>query len=349
MNSIPPILPEEQVRQAYDEVARSCRRRRWLWFFFICSLLLNCIFYGIFSFTSKHRKKTEPGSIFEERYLSGERESDNKIAVIRLDGVISYNSEGRVGYDGMVGDIREQLRTAVKDKGVKAIILKIDSPGGEVLAADEIYRAVVEANKEKPVICSMGSLAASGGYYAAMGSRWVIADELTLTGSIGVIMETLNYQDLMGKVGLKFLVFKSGKFKDLLNGAREPTQEEKDLVQNLVMETYDQFVGIVAKARKIDVEELKNNIADGRIFSGKQALAARLVDQNGSFEVAIDKAKSIAGIQDALVIDYVVPFSLGDLFGAFAKATPPKIQLEIDPQQIHLQQGKLYYLSFHMF
>jgi len=263
--------------------------------------------------------------------------------------VITYQGEGYVGYDGMVGDIREQLQTAIRDDGVKAIILKVNSPGGEVLAGDDIYRAVSEANTKKPVICCMRSLAASGGYYVAMGSRWIVADELTLTGSIGVIMETINYKDLLDKVGVKFFVFKSGKFKDIMNGSREPTQEEKDLIQNLIMEAYDQFVGIVAKTRKIDIDELKNNIADGRIFSGKQALAARLVDQNGTFDTAIEKAKELSKITDAQVLDYVAPFSFRDIFGIFAKSEPPKIELNLDPRQIRLQQGKLYYLSLHLF
>lgn len=354
MDSIPPLLADEQIRRAQDEVTRIKRRRRWLIFFLVGSLLLNVICFGILRFREQHKKKHEPGSVFHERFISGERNADNKIAVIRVEGVITSGREGHVGYDGMVGDIREQIRAAEDDPDVKGIILKVDSPGGEVLASDQIYQAVLHADKvkHKPVICSMGSLAASGGYYAAMGSRWIVADELTLTGSIGVIMETINYSDLLGKVGVKFLVFKSGKFKDILNGSREATEEEKALVQDLVMETYDKFVGIVAERRGIskdNLEEFKQNIANGRIFSGKQAYAAKLVDQNGTFDDAVKKCASEAKIDDYQVIDYIVPFSLSELFGAFAKANPPKLQLEIDPSQIHLQQGKLYYISTHLF
>jgi len=350
--SIPPLLPDEQLRLAREDVRRSNRRRRWLWFFLALSLIFNVIFWGMIKV---QRRPVDPRtqSIFTERFISGDRDSKNKIALIRVDGIISSSSESHVGYEGMVGDIKEQLRVALDDESVKAIILRVDSPGGEVLASDEIYRAVKEASQKggdegKLVICSMGSLAASGGFYAAMGADYIIADELTITGSIGVIMQTLNYKDLFGKIGLKSIVFKSGKFKDILNGGREPTQEEMDLVQKLIMETYDKFVGIVAKERKLDENELRNEIADGRILSGKQALEAKLVDRTGNLDDAIEEAMNRENLEDARVVDYVVPFSLRNLFGFFAESRVQKIQLEL-PQTLDLQHGKLYFLSLHLF
>src|SRR3989338_8760444 len=174
MSMIPPLLTPTLEEQAWhsQKKLRSVRRRsRWLWFFLIASLLLNLWFYTLRRLQSEPRR-LKHGSVFVERHLSGNEDSDSKIAVVRLDGIISSDIDGHVGHDGMVGDIREQLRLAVKDDEVKAIILKMDSPGGEVLASDQIYRAVRETRKVKPVVCSMGSVAASGAYYAAMGSRW---------------------------------------------------------------------------------------------------------------------------------------------------------------------------------
>lgn len=346
--STPPLLPEEQIRRVQQDLRRARRRCGWLWGFLIFSVLLNAGFYTIRLFRSIPHG-TEHRSVFVQRYLSGDQDSNDKIAVIRLEGIISSEMQGYVGHDGMVGDIKEQLRLAVEDENVKAIILRIDSPGGEVLASDEIYRAVRSLPKDKPVICSMGSLAASGGYYAAVGSDWIIADDLTITGSIGVIMHTLNYKDLFGKIGLRSYVFKSGKFKDILDGSRDPTQEEMDLVQNLVMETYEQFLQIVAKARGLDAQQLRDGLADGRILSGRQALAAKLVDQTGTFEDAIARARGVAQLSEAQVFDYVVPFSLSSLFGIFAESRSSKIQVELVPQSLKLQNGKLYYLSAHLF
>lgn len=296
----------------------------------------------------------EAGTPFMERHLEGSRSSADKIAVVRVEGIITSQGDSHVGHDGMVGDIREQLRVAQEDESVKAIILRVDSPGGEVLASDEIYRAVKAVRdghpgNKKPVICSMGSLAASGGYYSAMGSGYVIADELTITGSIGVIMETLNYKDLFDKIGLKLLVFKSGEYKDILNGDREPTIKEKELVQGLIMETYEQFLDIVAKERKLDPEQLRNGIADGRIFSGKQALAHKLVDQTGNFHDAVVMAEKKAGISNARVVDYVVPFTLRNLLGFVGESKAPRIQVDVAPGALKLEKGKLYYLSLHLF
>ncbi len=342
-----PILPPILASTAISPPRRR-RDRLWLWIFRVLSLMLNAGFFAYLHFINREGRP-ERGTPFVERYLSGDEDSANKIATIRLEGLISTAVDGHMGYDGMVGDLREQIRLAVEDEEVRAIILRIDSPGGEVLASDQIYRMVREARRKKPVVCSMGSVAASGGFYAAMGANWIIADDLTITGSIGVIMETLNYKDLFGKIGLKSMVFKSGKYKDILNGARDTTPEEMDLVQNLIMETYDQFLNVVATERKLDAQALREGLADGRILSGKQALAAKLVDQTGTFQDAVRKARELAKISDARVFDYVVPFSWRNMLGMFAESRAPKIELNLAPHGLRLQQGKLYYLSLHLF
>src|SRR5207253_297960 len=166
------------------------------------------------------------------------RGSPDKIALITLRGLISSSVPGTVG-DSMVDDLRAALQQARDDNQVKAVVLEIDSPGGEVTASDQIYNAVVKTRARKPVVVYMDTLAASGGYYISCGGKFLMANETTITGSIGVIIQTLNYEQLFNKLGLASVVFKSGKFKDMLNGARPVTPEERELVQSFIMKTYD--------------------------------------------------------------------------------------------------------------
>jgi protease-4 len=245
--------------------------------------------------------------------------SFDKIAVIMLRGLISSSIPGTVG-DSMVEDMRAALQQARDDSRVKAIVLEIDSPGGEVTAADAIYNAVAKARARKPVVVYMDSLAASGGYYIACGGKFLMANETTITGSIGVIIQTLNYEQLLNKVGLAAVVFKSGKFKDMLNGARPITPEERELVQSFVMKTYDKFLGIVATERNLPADLLRNTIADGRILSGRDALDHKLVDGLGQIDDAFSKAKQLGNAPGAKIVRYGPPFSLSRFFRAFGQA-----------------------------
>ncbi|HYJ03820.1 MAG TPA: signal peptide peptidase SppA, partial [Chthoniobacterales bacterium] len=220
----------------------------------------------------------EPTPSFREVIVQrGSRGSSDKIAVIPLRGLISSSLDGNVG-DSMVDDMRLALQQAREDDNVRAVVLEIDSPGGEVTASDAIYNWVVKTRAKKPVVVYMGSLAASGGYYIACGGKYLMANETTITGSIGVIIQTLNYEQLFNKVGLASVVFKSGKFKDMLSGTRPVTPEERDYVQGFVMKTYDKFLGIVAQERNLPADQLRNTVADGRILSGKDALEHKLID-----------------------------------------------------------------------
>ena len=185
--------------------------------------------------------------------LIKDNDASSKIAVVTVDGIITGQTVDQAG-NNMVDVIKAQLDRAKDDRRVKAVILKVDSPGGEVLASDEIYRAINDFQKDssKPVVCSMGSLAASGGYYISSPCRWIVANELTITGSIGVIMHTWNYRGLMDKIGVRPDVFKSGKFKDMLSGERETNEipaEERVMVQGLIDETYQKFKDVVAAGR----------------------------------------------------------------------------------------------------
>jgi protease-4 len=266
--------------------------------------------------------------------------------------------------------IQAQLDRARADKHVKAVILKVDSPGGEVLASDEIYKAIRDFEtddadvhgkadgKGKPVICSMGSLAASGGYYISSGCRWIVANDLTITGSIGVIMHGYNYRGLMDKIGVAPMTFKSGKFKDMLSGDREPADipaEERSMVQGLIDETFERFKDVVADGRgaahdlnKKDGKALADNwedFADGRVLSGKQALDLGLVDELGDFDDAVDRAMKIAHVNDANLVEYRERYDLSNflsMFGQSGQAHDIKLNLGVEVPK--LRAGLMYYL-----
>lgn len=288
-------------------------------------------------------REAEPIPRFREILLErGTRASLDKIAVITLRGLISSSLPGSVT-DSMVDDMRAGLQQARDDSRVKAIVLEIDSPGGEVTASDEIYSAVVKTRKTKPVVVYMDSLAASGGYYISCGGQFLMANETSITGSIGVIIQTLNYEQLFNKVGLASVVFKSGKFKDMLNGARPITPEERDLVQNFIMKTYDKFLGVVAKERKLPVDLLRP-IADGRILSGKEALEDKLIDGLGQLDDAFSKAKQLANAPDARVVKYGPPFTLARFLRVFG-SSDSKIELQLPKQLVpQLESGRAYFL-----
>ena len=284
---------------------------------------------------------------FEEGLIAPGREgSTDRIAVLSLRGIITSAEPGAIG-ETMVEDLKLQLAQAVEDAHVKAIVLHIDSPGGEVTASDTLYNAVARARAKKPVVVYMGSLAASGGYYVACGAKWLVANETTFTGSIGVIMHTLNYEQLFGKVGLASVTFKSGKMKDMLSGSRQVTDEEREYLQGMIMQTYGKFVGIVAKERNLPEDALRNGIADGRVVSGKDALEAKLVDQLGEVEDAYAKAKEFGKASDAAVIRYEVPFKFGRLLRMLGQSEAPKGKIEIDLAHAispRIEAGRLYFL-----
>lgn len=289
----------------------------------------------------------------------------DKIALIDVDGMISSRSIDSTGY-GLVELIKAQLKRAEEDSRVRAVILKVDSPGGEVLASDEINREITEFqdHSHKPVIASMGNLAASGGYYISVPCQWIVANELTITGSIGVIMHSYNYRGLMDKVGLRPETYKSGKFKDMLSGDRTPEQilpEEKAMIQNLIDETYGRFKSVVAEGRKQAYDKNKSradksrelasdwaDYADGRVLSGKDAFKLGFVDELGNFQKAVDRARKLAGLTGkANLVQYQPHYDLSDIFRMFGRSeTRPatvKVDLGIDPPK--LQVGQLYFLA----
>jgi protease-4 len=207
-----------------------------------------------------------------------------KVAVISVSGLIS-DSESTI----------DQLKKFVKDDSVKAIVLRINSPGGGVAPSQEIYEEVKKARAKKPVIASMGALAASGGYYIACATQRVYANPGTITGSIGVIMPFMNVKDLIEKIGVKGMTVKSGAFKDMGSPLRDMTPQERELLQGVVDNVNLQFVNAVASGRNLNREDVLR-IADGRIFTGEQAKGLGLVDVLGNLEDAISDAGKLGKI-----------------------------------------------------
>lgn len=225
-------------------------------------------------------------SVISALFSDGFMESDNQIAIVEIQGMISGSRE----------TVR-QLRKFQHDPKVKGIIVRIDSPGGAVGPSQEIYNAVARIREEggKKIVASMGSVAASGGYYIASAADTIFANPGTLTGSIGVIMAFSNIQDLIEKIGIRPEVIKSGAFKDVGSPVRPISSKERKLLQNLVDDVYQQFVDDVAKGRNLPTEVVRR-LADGRVYTGRQALALKMVDRMGGLQDAIDLLAAQAGI-----------------------------------------------------
>jgi len=252
---------------------------------------------------------------------------------------------------------------------VKAVVLKVNSPGGEVMASDDINAAIrkFQEDSQKPVVASMGTLAASGGYYISAPCRWIVANELTITGSIGVIMDSWNYRALMDKIGVRPHVFKSGRFKDMLSGEREPDTdklspeeqktraEEDQMVQSLIDETFNKFKEIVKTGRtraagqndgkgKALVDNWQD-YADGRVLSGKHAMELGFVDELGDFNVAVERAEKLAKIPDASLVEYRVAFDFQSVVShLFGKSGTPALKIDLGIGPPTLEAGRLYYI-----
>ena len=312
----------------------------------------------------------EVGPRLEECLLK-DNDARNKIAVITVDGIITAHDPDPAG-NNMVDVIKAQLKRAGEDSKVKALILKVDSPGGEVMASDDINKAITKFQSDepgaageptkrgKPVICSMGSLAASGGYYISAPCRWIVANDLTITGSIGVIMEAFNYRRLMDKVGVQPDVYKSGKYKDMLSGMRSTNEippEERAMVQKLITDTYDKFKNVVrdgrAKAHDLNKTDGKplasdwESFADGRVLSGGDAMKLGFVDQLGAFDDAVKAAKKIAHVSNANLVEYRERYDISEFLRLFgqSESAAHDIKLDLGMNLPKLEAGKLYFLS----
>jgi protease-4 len=263
------------------------------------------------------------------------RSAVGKIVVIPLSGPIttagSLLSPGSTITPGLV---RDYLARAEKDTAVKAIVLRIESPGGEIAPSQEILWEIEEVKEAKPVVVSMGGTAASGGYYISTKADKIVALPTTMTGSIGVISQVMNVEGLLEKLGIEVETFKGGKYKDMYSGFREMTPEEEEIMQGMIDEYYEQFIDVVAEGRGLDKDEVRD-LATGQIYTGTEAKELGLVDALGGLDTATELAMELAGIEVARVEYYQPPrVTLWSLLG-FADAIRVRLS-ELSAQDIIL-------------
>ncbi len=334
----------------------------------ICGVVLGFVLFAKSDVNWTHHHSTQsPGAAELHEVVVRESSSHDKVAVISLEGVISGQVLSDVG-SSLVELVGDQLERAAVE-GVSAVILKVDSPGGEVLASDEIYRLIQDFQEghDIPVVASMGSLAASGGYYVSAPCRWIVANELTMTGSIGVIFHSYNYRGLMDKVGVRPDITKSGKLKDMMSGEKLPGEElpeERAILQSMIDESFAKFKDIIRTGRNradelnqsegvTDGRKLAPNwtaFADGRILSGQQALNLGLVDELGNFEVAFDRALKLVHLEDAKLVAYQPHFRFPGFLSLLGQARSSSVKVDLGlPLQSRLPEGRLYFMSpLHM-
>ena len=244
----------------------------------VTAIVLGALFFGI---------------VFLASLLSGNKRSSTTLQMVGADKVALVKLEGLLI---TAEPVVEELNDYAEDSSVKAIVLRIDSPGGGVVVSQEIYNAVKNARKEgKKVVASMGTVAASGGYYVAAAADRIVANPGTLTGSIGVKMEFANIEKLLEKIGVRGMVVKAGEYKDVGSPFREMSAQEKKILQDVIDDVHSQFIKAVAEGRNMQEAEVRA-IADGRIFTGRQALDLKLVDQLGDLADSIKIAGELVGI-----------------------------------------------------
>ena len=272
----------------------------------------------------------------EEVIQDGPRSA--RIAVVSVRGVID---------DQQATDFYWQMKTAKEDRSVKGLIVRVDSPGGTLSGSDQIHNDILKyrSEKAKPVVAFMQGVAASGGYYSSVACEKIIAEPTTITGSIGVIMGYLVLQQLLEeKLGIQPVIIKAGEKKDWPSSFKKPTDEQLQYLQSRIIDpAYNRFVKVVVDGRKNLTEEDVRRLADGSIYWANEALKEKLIDDIGYLDDAIDKVKSLAGIEKAQVIEYRRPFSLSDILGAKANAAlkiDKKILYELSvPQVLYLWTG----------
>jgi protease-4 len=277
------------------------------------------------AFSNIESSWTEVFSATEEPFIEEVIEEGNtskKIAVLEVNGAIQDTGDvtsffQSPGYNHSA--FMENLEHVKEDKDVKGIILKVNSPGGGVVESAEIHDKLVEISEEtkKPIYVSMGSMAASGGYYISALADKIYASPETLTGSLGVIMQGVNYAGLAEKYGVEFVTIKSGEFKDIMSPSREMTEEEKNILQTMINNSYEGFVDVIASGRGLSEEEVRT-IADGRIYDGRQAKEIGLIDDFGYFEDVTEAMKKNEKLAGAQVVSYSENFGFGSLFSMAA-------------------------------
>ncbi|MFA1711920.1 signal peptide peptidase SppA [Peribacillus frigoritolerans] len=259
-------------------------------------------------------------SAFYEEVIEGD-DFSNVIAVFDVEGTIQDTGEASLLSSTTYNHraFMDKLKMAEENDDIKGIILRVNSPGGGVVESAEIHEKILDIKKvKKPVYVSMGSMAASGGYYISAPADKIYASPETMTGSLGVIMQGYNYEKLAKKYGVEFQTIKSGPHKDIMSPTREMTGEEREILQDMIDNSYDQFVKIIADGRGMTEKEVRE-IADGRIYDGRQAKENHLIDDFGHLDDVIAAMKTDIGKEDAQVIRYTDEVGFGSLFSMGAQ------------------------------
>jgi len=306
-------------------------RKRWIALAVAIALfIISSLVSVISSLMTKDAGKWSEGWLalveqnFSEEVLK-DGDPSKKIVVLEVNGVIQDTDEASSlfsteGYNHR--NFLQMIEQAKNDDTVKAIVLRVNSPGGGVVESAEIHDQLVKLKEEtkKPIYVSMGSMAASGGYYISTAADKIFASPDTLTGSLGVIMQSLNYEGLAKKYGVEMVTIKSGPYKDIMNPARKMTEEERKILQSLIQNAYDGFVKVISEGRHLPESEVRK-IADGRIYDGRQAKQLKLIDEFGYLDDTIAAMKKDHRLGKAQVVKYTSDFGFGSLFNAKAFST----------------------------
>jgi protease-4 len=282
--------------------------------------------FGIMVAAGSNTAGTVPEMRWQEQIVSGT--GTERVVIIEVSGTIGMDDAGSFFATQLTHDqLLSQIRQAREDEQVKAVVLRVESPGGGVVASNELHRALQDLREAgKHLVISMGNTAASGGYYIATAGERIYANPDTLTGSLGVIMSLTNVEETYDKLGLRQFTYKSGELKDIGSPFHEPTPKEEAILQSIIDQAYQGFVDVIVEGRNLPREEVLE-IADGRIYTGQQALELGLIDEFGNREDAVEGAKELAGLEEARVVRYTRTGTLRDLL----LATTERLQSQSDP------------------
>lgn len=376
-------FPSQNISNPSRTVSQKSSAWKWFWIsimvcFVVCVLFLFLFLKGVGNFIAG---MTENLVKFEKEYNTAYSESapessillnevlvqsgpvENKILIINLQGTIMDSNLFSDKEFSTLDLLNAQLQRASKDERVRAVILRIDSPGGDAFLCDLIASKLKEFYETtgKPIVSCIESMGASGGYYISAPCQWIVAHELSLTGSIGVISSSFNYSGLLSKIGVKPVIYKSGKLKDMLRASKteeEILPEERQLMQSIIDTMYNRFKTVIREGRnqncRQELEEARflaenwEEYADGRIILGKDAFQIGLVDELGGMEEAFATAKRLAKIDKAQQIRYDTLMGWRDLLKFFSKAESQGIKVNIDALGIEnrpeMEPGKMYFL-----
>src|ERR687897_3707489 len=332
-------------RQPATHAGEPRRRRRWP--FVVGGLvalgLVGLAVFAVVLIAVAADGPTAP-AVYDEEYVSGD--GPDKVVVVPIEGVIAPADDtlGGVVPTSTPEGLTDALRQAGSDPSVVAVVLEIDSPGGGVTASDEMHQSVLdfEENTGEPVVVSMQDVTASGGYYISTAADRIVAHETTLTGSLGVIIPLPNFAEAADKYGIKQVIIKSGKYKDMGSSFREMTPKERDIFQSIVDDLYSEFVDVISEGRGIPEDRVRE-IADGRVYSGLQAKKLGLVDSFGGLDEASATAGRLAGARDTTVVRYVQEPTLTETLLARLAPQEPQAQQIMEATGLDLEP-KPYYL-----